>query len=67
MIYTLQEQVEAMLKHFYHNDIDLMIKRVIENTADYTDHNGEDIIKYLKVKQRKEKILKIKNGYKGIS
>lgn len=54
------QRIDAMLKHFYGDDIELMIERVADFPLTDIDHTKEEIIKYLKVKQRKHKLNKIK-------
>lgn len=61
--YPLDSRVEAMLKYFYDGDIELMMEKIRNKGIELqdVDHRGDEIIKYLKIKQRKDKLLKIKN------
>lgn len=60
-IYRLEDQVDTMLKYFYGGNIELMIERINDiSTNNYTEHSKDDIVKYLRIKLRKQKLEKIK-------
>lgn len=58
------DKIENILKYFCKDDIDLMITRY-NNENDpirgYTEDENVQVVRYLKAKQRKQKLEKIRN------
>jgi hypothetical protein len=58
-MYSLDEQMECLLNSFYKGDTELFLERL--ETHIYTDHPKEEQVKWIKRRQRKDKLEKIKS------